>query len=123
LSSFEPPITEIDVNSYENASNIQIIDEEICSSSDQSEINAFSPEIGSRNVINISLEKNTTNSWKREKSQLDIGRGFQIDWVSKFPFIEPIPPKNEKEKPKVRCNICSWKLVKSTTFLMKLDTT
>jgi hypothetical protein len=42
-SSFEQPITERDLNSCENASNIQIIDNEICSSSDQSEINAFSP--------------------------------------------------------------------------------
>jgi hypothetical protein len=42
-SSFEQPITERDLNSFENAYNIQIIDKEICSSSDQSEINAFSP--------------------------------------------------------------------------------
>jgi hypothetical protein len=40
-SSFEQPITERDVNSCENESNIQIIDKEICSSGDQSEINAF----------------------------------------------------------------------------------
>jgi hypothetical protein len=42
-SSFEQPITERDVNSCENASNIQIIDEGIGSSGDQSEINEFSP--------------------------------------------------------------------------------
>jgi hypothetical protein len=121
-SSFEQPITERDLNSCENASNIQIIDKEICSSGDQSEINAFSPEIGSINVENISLEKNTTNSRKRQKGQWDIGRGFQPDWVSKFPFIDPLPPKNEKEKPKVICNICSWKLGTPMTFQMKLDT-
>jgi hypothetical protein len=40
--SFEKPITEKDANSYENASNIQIINKEIYSSGDQSEINAFS---------------------------------------------------------------------------------
>jgi hypothetical protein len=62
------------------------------------------------------LEKNTTNSRKRQKGQWDIGRGFQPDWVSKFVFIDPLPPKNEKEKPKVRCNICSWKLGMPTTF-------
>jgi hypothetical protein len=110
-SYFEQPITERDINSYENASSIQIIDNEICSSGDQSEINAFSPEIGSTNVKNISLEKNTTNSQKIQKGQWDIGRGFQPDWVSKFPFIHLLPPKNEKEKPKVKCNICSWILV------------
>jgi hypothetical protein len=87
-SSFEKPITERDVNSCENASNIQIIDKEICSSGDQSKINSFSPEIGSTNVKNISLEKNTTNSQKRQKGQWDIGRGFQPYWVSKFRFIE-----------------------------------
>jgi hypothetical protein len=42
------------------------------------------------------LEKNTTNSWKRQKGQWDIGKEFQPHWVSKFSFIEPIPPKNEK---------------------------
>jgi hypothetical protein len=68
------------------------------------------------------LEKNTTNSRKIKKGQWDIGRGFQPDWVSKFPFIDPLPPKNEKEKPKVRCNICSWKLGTPMTFQMKLDT-
>jgi hypothetical protein len=34
----------------------------------------------------------------------------------KFSFIEPTPPKNEKQKPQVRCNICSWKLGKPFTF-------
>jgi hypothetical protein len=68
------------------------------------------------------LEKNTTNSRKRQKGQWDIGRGFQPDWVSKFPFIDPLPPKNEKEKTQVICNICSWKLGTPTTFQMKLDT-
>jgi hypothetical protein len=41
--SFEQPITEIDVTSSQNASNIHIIDERIGSCSDQCEINAFSP--------------------------------------------------------------------------------
>ena len=68
-SSFEKSITERDANSCENASNIQIIDTKICSSGDQSEINAFSPEIGSTNVENSSLENNTTNSRKRQKGQ------------------------------------------------------
>jgi hypothetical protein len=98
LSSFEQPITERDVNSCENASNIHIMDERIGSSSDQSEINAFSPEIGNKNVESFSLEDDTIHSRKRKKGQWDIGRLFQPEWVSKFPFIEPIPPTNEKEK-------------------------
>jgi hypothetical protein len=66
-SSFEQPITERDVNSCENASNIQIIDERIGSSSDQSEINAFSPEIGNKNVESFSLEDDTIHSHGKEK--------------------------------------------------------
>jgi hypothetical protein len=68
------------------------------------------------------LENNTTNLRKIQKGQWYIGRGFQPDWVLKFPFIEPLPPKNEKEKQKFRCTICSWKLGTPTTFQMKLDT-
>ena len=41
-SSFEQYITERDVNSCENASNIHMMDEIIGSSSDQGEINAVS---------------------------------------------------------------------------------
>jgi hypothetical protein len=124
-SSFEQPISERDVNSSENASNIHIIDDEIGSSSDQIEMNAISPEIDNNNVEGFSLEGNTNHSQsqKRKKGQWDIGRQFQSEWVSKFPFIEPIPPTNEKEASReVRCIICSWKLGKTVKLQMKLDT-
>jgi hypothetical protein len=52
----------------------------------------------------------------------NIDRGKKPHWVSKFPFIELTPPKNEKEKPQVRCNICSWKLGMPMKFQMKLET-
>jgi hypothetical protein len=123
--SFEQPISESqrDVNSYENASNIYIIDDETGSSSDQIEM--LSPKVDNNNVEGFSLEGNTNHSqsWKRKKGQWDIGRQFQSDWVSKFPFSEPIPPTNEKEASReVRCIICSWKLGKTIKLQMKLDT-
>jgi hypothetical protein len=96
-SYFEQPIIERDINSYENASNIHIIDEIIISFGDQGEINAFSLEIGNKNVEGFSLEEDTIHSQKRKRVQWDIRRNFQPEWVSKFPFIEPIPPKNKND--------------------------
>ena len=95
------------------------------SSSEQSEINEIQPEIGNDNVEGFSLGGNTNNSQsrKREKAQWDIGRQFQLEWASKFPFIEPITPIKEKEASReVKCIICSWKLGKVVKLQMKLDT-
>ena len=96
-SSFEQSVSERDVNSCENASNIHMMDGIIGSSSDQGEINASSGEIGDKNAEYFSLEGDTIRSQKRKKGQWDIGRHFQLDWISTYPFIEPIPPTNEKE--------------------------
>ena len=54
-SSLEQGISERDVNTFENASATQTMDGRIHSSSDQSETNAFSSEIGSANVEYFSL--------------------------------------------------------------------
>lgn len=81
------------------------------SSSGQSETNAFSSEIGDKTIEDFSMEDEIIHSWKRKKGQWDIGRLFQPEWVSKFPFIEPILPANEKETSReVKCIVCSWKL-------------
>ena len=46
-----------------------------------------------------------------------------IRMASKFPFIEPITPINEKEVPwEFKCIVCSWKLGKTIKLQMKLDT-
>ena len=66
-SSFEQSIIERDVKSCENSSNIHMMDERICSSSDQGEINAVSTEISDENVKYFSLEGDTNHSWKRKK--------------------------------------------------------
>ena len=61
-------------------------------------------------------------SWKRKKGQWDIGIKFKFDWVSRYPFIEPIPPTNENEASReVKCISCTWKLGKVVKFQMKLD--
>jgi hypothetical protein len=84
------------------------MDEKIGSSSDQSEINAFSQETSDKNVEVCSLESDKIHSWIKKKGQWDIGRQFLLDWVSKIPFIEPIPPTNEIETSReVICIICS----------------
>jgi hypothetical protein len=50
---------------------------------------------------------------EKEKGQWVIGRQVQPNWVSRFKFIESIPPTNEKETLReVRCIACSWKLGK-----------
>ena len=49
-NSFEQPVNERDVNTYENASNNHIMNDTTSSSSEQSEINAIQPEIGNDNV-------------------------------------------------------------------------
>ena len=96
---FEKSINERVVNTLENASNNHITHDKISSSSEQSEINAIQLEIGNDNVEGFSLGVNTNHSQsrKRNKSQWDIGRQFQSEWASKFPFIEPINIINEKE--------------------------
>ena len=64
------------------------MDEIIGSSSGQGEINAVSTEIGDENVKDFSLESDTIHSRKRKRGQWAIGRRFQENWVSSFPFIE-----------------------------------
>ena len=91
-NSLEQGIGERDVNTFENASATQTMDGRIHSSN---ETNAFPSEIGSSNVEYFSLQGDTVNSWKRKKGQWDVGRKFKVDWVSKYPCIEPIPPANE----------------------------
>ena len=45
-----------------------------------------------------------------------------MEWASKFCFIEPIPPINEKDASReVKCIVCSWKLGKVVKFQMKLE--
>ena len=73
------------------------LDGRIQSSKDKSETNEFASEIGSSNVEDFSLQGATVHSWKRKKGQWDIGRKFKFDWVSRYPFIEPIPIENENE--------------------------
>ena len=96
---FEQPINERDVNTSENASNNNITNDKIGSSSEKSEINAIQPEIGNDNVEGFSLGGNINHSQsrKRKKGQWDIGIQFQSEWASKFPFIEPVTLINEKE--------------------------
>ena len=103
----EQGIGERDVNTFENASATHTMDGRIHSSSDQSETNAFSFEIGSSNVEYFSLQGVTVHSQKRKKGQWNIGRKFKFDWVSRYPFIEPIPPANENETSReVKCISC-----------------
>ena len=118
-SSFEQSTSERDVNSCENASNIHMMDDIIGSSSDEGEINVSLGEIGDKNVEYVSLEGDTIHSQKRKKGQWDIGRHFQPDWISTYPFIEPIPPTNENEPSReVKCISCSWKLGKVVKLQM-----
>ena len=99
------------------------MDEEIGSSSGQGEINVVSTEIGDENVKDFSLESDTIHSRKRKRGQWAIGRRFQENWVSSFPFIKEIPHTNEnKVSRQVRCIACSWKTQKEVKFQMKLDT-
>ena len=63
------------------------------------------------------------HSQKRKKGQWEIGRKLKFDWVSRYSFIEPIPPTNENDTPReVKCISCSWKLGKVVKLQMKLDT-
>ena len=95
----------------------------IHSSSDKSETNAFSSEIGSSNVEHFFLQGDTVHSRKRKKGERDIGRKFKFEWVSRYPFIEPIPLANENEtSEEVKCISCSWELDKVVKLQMKLDT-
>ena len=86
-SSFEQSVTAREVNSCENAFDIHTMDEIIGSSSDQGEINVVSAKIGDENVKYFSLEGDTIHSRKRKRGQWAIGRRFQENWVSSFPFI------------------------------------
>lgn len=61
-NSFEQPISERDVNSSENASNIHITDDRMGSSSEQSGINAIQPEIRNENVEGFTLKGNKNDS-------------------------------------------------------------
>ena len=87
------------------------MDGRIHSSSDQSETNAFASKIGRSNVEYFSLQGDIVHSWKRKKGQWDIGRKFKFDWVSRYPFIEPIPTANDNETwGEVKFISCSWNL-------------
>ena len=123
-SSFlEQGIFERHVNMFENAYATHTMDGKIHSSNDQSETNAFSSEIGSSNVEYFSLQGDTMHSWKMKKGQWDIRIKFKFDRVSRYPFIEPIPPANENETSRdFKCISCSWKLGKVVKLQMKLDT-
>ena len=61
-NSFEKPINERYVNTYENASNNHITNDKIGSSSEPSEINAIQPEIDNDNVEFFFLGGNTNHS-------------------------------------------------------------
>jgi len=120
--SFEQSIIEREVKYRGNAFYIHTMDEIIGSSSDQGEINTVSIEIGDENVKDFSLEGDTIHSRKSKRVQWTIGRQFQENWVSSFPFVEEIPPTNENEVfRQVICNACSWKTQKVVKFQMKLD--
>ena len=99
-SSFEKTISgsQRHVNSSENASNIHIIDDEIGSSSDQSEMKAISPKIDNNNVEGFSLEGNTNHSQsqKRKKGQWDIGRQIQSEWSQNFHLLNQYLQKMRK---------------------------
>ena len=112
--SLEQAIGERDVHTFENASATHTINGRVHYSSDQSETNAFLFEIGSSNVEYFSLQGDIVHSWKRKKDQWDIGKKFKFYWVSRYLFIEPIPPANENEtSQEVKCISCSWKLGKA----------
>ncbi|KAH7428771.1 hypothetical protein KP509_09G016700 [Ceratopteris richardii] len=59
---------------------------------------------------------------KRGKGQWDIGRTFKIDWITKFPFIEPLLIEGEEEPKFATCIPCSWKLGNQVKLQLKLDT-
>ena len=96
-SSLEQAIGERDVNTFENESATHTMDGRIHSSNDHNETNTFSSEIGSSNVEYFSLQGDIVHSRKRKKGQWDVGRKFKFNWVSRYPFIEPIPLANENE--------------------------
>eukprot|EP01018_Ginkgo_biloba_P008393 Gb_25811 [translate_table: standard] len=64
------------------------------------EKNDLSPKFRESNPTIFPLDDEPINSRKRKKGQWDIGRCFQPDWVSKFPFIELVPSENEKNTSK-----------------------
>lgn len=52
----------------------------------------------------------------------DMTSNFQIDWVSNYPFIEPVKNANKDEPPtKCKCKICSWKYKRDIKLQLKLD--
>lgn len=52
-----------------------------------------------------------------------MARYFQIDWVSKYPFIELVENPNKGDPPiECRCKIYSWKYKKDKRLQLKLDT-
>ena len=61
-NSFEKPINERDVKTYENASNNHITNDKTGSFSEPSEINTIQPEIDNDNVEVFSLGGNTNHS-------------------------------------------------------------
>jgi len=51
-----------------------------------------------------------------------IGRALQVDWVAKYPFIEPIDPGDGNDPTECKCMICFWATKKEHRMQLKLDT-
>ena len=69
-SSLEQGNVERDFNTFENASATHTMDGIIHSSSDKSETNSFSYEIGRSNVEDFPLQGDTMHSQKRKKGPM-----------------------------------------------------
>ena len=67
-----------EISTIENAFQTHTMDGRIHSSSDKSETNSFSSEIGSSNVEYFSLQGDIVHSRKRKKGQWDIGTKFKF---------------------------------------------
>jgi len=64
-------------------------------------------------------------SSKRKKGQWVVGRKFQPNWVSHFPFIEPLSPivqTGSKVVREAKCLVCSWKQGRDVHLQLKIDT-
>ena len=61
---------------------------------------------------------------KKDRSRWDLSkRNFQLEWVEKYWFIEPVPNPNDGEPPtECRCKICTEITKKEKRLQLKIDT-
>ena len=75
----------------------------------------------------VVTEDNIDVGRKKRKRNVKMGREwemkrtFQVDWVAKYWFIEPVT-NNDEPPTECKCTICTWKTKREKKLQLKLDT-